>query len=179
LEPYGAIMVTIILPLNLSHPIFTAMAEQEKKIKIVTSNRKAFHEYEILTRYEAGLSLLGSEVKSLRAGKAQLADAYATVEDGEVFLVNFHISQYEMASHESHDPTRKRRLLLSKREIRKLWGATNEKGYTIIPLKVYFKGPYAKVEIATARGKRQYDKRQAIARREADREMARKLKDDR
>ena len=153
--------------------------EPEKKIKIVTTNRKAFYEYEILTRYEAGLSLVGTEVKSLRLGKVQLSDAYAVVEGGEVFLLNMHISQYDMANQENHDPTRKRRLLLSKKEIRKLWGATNEKGFTIIPLKVYFKGPYAKVEIATARGKRQYDKRQSIAKREADREIERKMRTDR
>ena len=155
------------------------MMEPEKKIKIVTTNRKAFYEYEILTRYEAGLSLVGTEVKSLRLGKVQLSDAYAVVEGGEVFLLNMHISQYDMANQENHDPTRKRRLLLSKKEIRKLWGATNEKGFTIIPLKVYFKGPYAKVEIATARGKRQYDKRQSIAKREADREIERKMRTDR
>ena len=152
------------------------MVESEKKIKIVVTNRKAFRDYEILAKFEAGLSLLGSEVKSLRAGKVQMADAYAVVDGGEVFLVNLHISTYEMATHVTHEPTRKRRLLLNKREIRKLWGATNEKGFTIIPLRIYFKGPYAKVEIATARGKRKYDKRQDIARREADREIERKIK---
>lgn len=153
------------------------MADSEPKIKIITTNRKAFHDYEILARYEAGISLVGTEVKSLRLGKAQLADAYATVEGGEVLLHNMHISQYDMAHRENHDPTRVRRLLLTKKEIRKLWGATNEKGLTIVPLKIYFKGPYAKVEIAVARGKRSYDKREAIARREADREMGRKMRD--
>ncbi|MCP4568584.1 MAG: SsrA-binding protein SmpB [FCB group bacterium] len=153
------------------------MTELEQKIKIVTTNRKAFHEYEIITRYEAGISLVGTEVKSLRLGKVQMSDSYAVVEGGEVFLINLHISQYNMADRENHDPIRRRRLLLNKREIRKLWGATNEKGFTIIPLKVYFKGPHAKVEIATARGKRQYDKRQSIAKREADREIERKIRD--
>lgn len=152
------------------------MAESEQNIKIVTTNRKAFHDYEIITRYEAGLSLVGTEVKSLRLGKAQLMDAYASVENGEVFLHNMHISQYDMAHRENHDPVRKRRLLLTKREIRKLWSASNEKGFTIVPLKVYFKGPYAKVEIAVARGKRTYDKRQAIAKRDAQREMERKVR---
>jgi SsrA-binding protein len=152
------------------------MNESEPKIKIVTTNRKAFHDYEIITRYEAGLSLVGTEVKSLRLGKAQLMDAYATVEGGEVFLHNMHISQYDMAHQENHDPIRKRRLLLTKREISKLWVATNEKGFTIVPLKVYFKGPFAKVEIAVARGKRTYDKRQAVAKRDAEREMERKLR---
>lgn len=152
------------------------MAESEQNIKIVTTNRKAFHDYEIITRYEAGLSLVGTEVKSLRLGKAQLMDAYAVVEGGEVFLHNMHISQYDMAHRENHDPVRKRRLLLTRREIRKLWTASNEKGFTIVPLRVYFKGPYAKVEIAVARGKRSYDKRQAIAKREAQREMERKVR---
>jgi SsrA-binding protein len=155
------------------------MTEPEKKIKVIATNRKAFHEYQIFTRYEAGLSLVGTEVKSLRLSKIQMSDAYAVVENGEVFLMNLHISTYDMAHRENHDPTRKRRLLLNKREIRKLWGATNEKGYTIIPLKIYFKGPYAKIEIATARGKKAYDKRQTIAKREADREMARKIRDSR
>lgn len=155
------------------------MAEPEKKIKVIITNRKAFRDYEIINRYEAGLSLVGSEVKSLRLGKVQMADAYAMVEGGEVFLVNMHINPYEMANLENHDPTRKRRLLLNKREIRKLWGAANEKGFTIIPLKIYFKGPYAKVEIATARGKKKYDKRQAIAKREADREIERKMRNSR
>ena len=154
------------------------MAESEEKIKVVTTNRKAFHDYEIIDRYEAGLSLVGTEVKSLRLGKAQMVDAYAVVEKEEVFLVNFHISQYDMAHRENHDPIRKRRLLLNRREIRKMWTATNERGFALIPLRVYFKGAYAKVEIAVARGKRKYDKRQAIARREADREIQRKIKDN-
>lgn len=153
------------------------MAESEEKIKVVTTNRKAFHDYEIIDRYEAGLSLVGTEVKSLRLGKAQMVDAYAVVEKEEVFLVNLHISQYDMAHRENHDPIRKRRLLLNRREIRKMWTATNERGFALIPLRIYFKGAYAKVEIAVARGKRKYDKRQSIARREADREMQRKIKD--
>ncbi len=153
------------------------MTEPAKNIKVVTTNRKAFHEYEIITKYEAGVSLMGTEVKSLRAGKVQMSDAYAIVEGGEVFLVNLHISPYESASHTTHEPTRKRRLLLNKREIRKLWGATNEKGLTIVPLRIYFKGPYAKIEIAVARGKRKYDKREAIARRDAEREISRKMRE--
>lgn len=153
------------------------MADTERKIRVIATNRKAFHNYHIHTRYEAGLELVGTEVKSLRLGKVQMSDAYASVEDGEVYLYNMHISAYDMASRENHDPIRKRRLLLNKREIRKLWGATNEKGYTIVPLRIYFKGPYAKLEIATARGKKSYDKRQDIARREAEREMSRKIKD--
>jgi SsrA-binding protein len=153
------------------------MTDSERKIKVMTTNRKAFHEFEIMERIEAGMSLVGSEVKSMRIGKIQMADSYATIIDGEVFLINLHISQYKMATIESHDPIRKRRLLLNKKEIKRLWKATNEKGYTIVPLKIYFKGPYAKVELGVARGKKQYDKRQAIAKREADRDMARKMKE--
>jgi len=153
------------------------MADTERKIKVIATNRKAFHDYHIHTKYEAGLELVGTEVKSLRLGKVQMSDSYAVVEEGQVYLYNMHISAYDMASRENHDPTRKRRLLLNKREIRKLWGATNEKGYTIVPLRIYFKGPYAKVEIATARGKKSYDKRQDIARREAEREMSRKIRE--
>jgi SsrA-binding protein len=151
----------------------------ERSIKVIATNRKAHFEYEILTRFEAGLSLVGTEVKSLRLGKIQMADAYVDIQNGQAFLLNLHISQYDMAHQENHEPTRKRRLLLNKREIRKLWNALNEKGLTIVPLKVYFKGPYAKVEIAMAKGKKKYDKREAIARREADREMARKIRGSR
>lgn len=162
---------------NRCQPVyFQAMPDSEKKIKVISRNRKAFYEYEILGKFEAGLSLLGSEVKSLRLGKVQMSDSYGIVEGGEVFLVKLHISPYEMADKEGHEPTRRRRLLLNKREIRKLWGAINERGYTIVPLRIYFKGPYAKVEIGIARGKRKYDKRQTVARREADREMERKIR---
>ncbi len=153
------------------------MTELEKKIKVVTTNRKAFHEYHISDRYEAGLSLVGTEVKALRLGKVQMGDAYVTIENDEAFLLNLHISQYAMSHYENHEPTRKRRLLLNKKEIRKLLRATNEKGYTIVPIKVYFKGAYAKVEIGLARGKRQYDKRQSIAKRESDRDIARKIRE--
>ncbi|MFH1700660.1 MAG: SsrA-binding protein SmpB [Candidatus Zixiibacteriota bacterium] len=153
------------------------MSDAERKIKVITTNRKAFHEFEIMERIEAGISLVGSEVKSIRIGKIQMADAYATIIEGEVILINLHISQYKMATVENHDPIRKRRLLLNKREIKKLWKAINEKGYTIVPLKIYFKGPYAKVELGIARGKKKYDKRQAIAKREADRDMARKIRE--
>ena len=153
------------------------MNEPEKKITVVTTNRKAFHLYEIMEKFEAGISLLGSEVKSLRIGKIQMSDAYVAIEEDEAFLLNLHISNYKMASYTDHDPTRKRKLLLNKREIKKLWKATNERGFTIIPLKVYFKGPYAKIEIALARGKKQFDKRQSIAKRDADRDIARKMRE--
>ncbi|MCK5126604.1 MAG: SsrA-binding protein SmpB [candidate division Zixibacteria bacterium] len=153
------------------------MNELEKKIKVITTNRKAFHEYYISDRFEAGLSLVGTEVKSLRDGKVQMSDAYVVIENGEAFLVNLHINQYKMSHLDNHEPARKRRLLLNKREIGKLRRASLEKGYTIVPLKIYFKGPYAKVEIGMARGKRQYDKRESIAKRESDRDIARKMRD--
>ncbi len=149
---------------------------RERKIKVVATNRKANFEYEIFTRYEAGISLVGTEVKSMRLGKIQMADAYVDIDGSDAFIVNLHISQYDMAHSENHDPTRKRRLLLNKREIAKLRNAMNEKGFTVIPLKVYFNGPYAKLEIATAKGKKKYDKREAIAKRDADREIARRLR---
>ena len=153
------------------------MDEHNKKITVVTTNRKAFHLFEILEKFEAGISLLGSEVKSLRIGKIQMSDAYVIIENDEAFLLNLHISNYKMASYDPHDPIRRRKLLLNKREIKKLWKSTNERGYTIVPLKVYFKGPYAKIEIAVARGKKQYDKRQSIAKRDADRDIARKMRE--
>ena len=141
--------------------------------RVVASNRRAFHDYHIDERFEAGLVLAGSEVKSLRDGKAQLADAYATAENGEVFLYNFHISPYDPASRFNHDPTRKRKLLLHKREIRKLAGLVQKKGLTIIPLQVHFTRGYAKVTLGVARGKKEYDKRRTIAEKDAAREIRR------
>ena len=142
-------------------------------LKVVVRNRKAQHDYELLDRFEAGLALQGSEVKSLRAGKASLSDAYAAPRGTEYFLVNLHITAYEKASVDSHDPLRARKLLLHKNQIRRLLMRTQERGLTLIPLQIYFRGPYAKVELALARGKRKYDKREAIAKREADRDIAR------
>jgi SsrA-binding protein len=145
-------------------------------MKIVTQNRKARHDYHIIETWEAGLVLKGTEVKSLREGKANLKDSYARVERGEVFLYRFHISPYEKGSHYNHDPLRPRKLLLHRREIRKLKGRVEERGLTLVPLKVYFKEGKAKVEIALAKGKRMYDKREAIARRDSDRDVSRTLK---
>ncbi len=142
-------------------------------IKIITQNRKARHDYHILDTWEAGIVLRGTEVKSLRAGMANLKDSYARVEAGEVILYQVHISPYEKGSIYNHPPLRPRKLLLHKKEIRKLRGRVVEKGLTLIPLKVYFKDGKAKVEIALARGKKFYDKREAIAKRDADREMER------
>lgn len=141
--------------------------------KVVTRNRKAFHEYRIEDRFEAGIVLVGSEVKSLRDGKANLQDSYCKVEAGEVMMMNCHISPYSQASHFNHDPVRPRKLLLHRREIRKLERAVTQKGYTIIPLQIYFLRGRAKVEIGLAKGKRQYDKRVDIADRESKRRLDR------
>ena len=145
-------------------------------IKIVTQNRKARHDYHILNRWEAGIVLKGTEVKSLRAGKANLKDSYARVIKGEVILFEFHISPYEKGSFFNHPPTRPRKLLLHKNEIRKLKGSVEEKGLTLVPLKVYFKSGKAKVELALAKGKKSYDRRADIAKRDAKREIDRVYK---
>jgi SsrA-binding protein len=142
----------------------------------VIRNRKAFRDYHILDRWEAGIALSGSEVKSLREGKANLTDAYARIQDGEVFLVNAHISPYDPASRENHEPRRERKLLLHRQEIRRLIGKVVEKGLTLIPLSFYFKQGKVKVELALATGKRKYDKRAAI--KEKDIRRARQRGDD-
>lgn len=150
------------------------MAEHEHHV--VVSNRKARHEYEILETWEAGLALTGTEVKSLRARNANLLDAYALLKGGEVWLLGMHISPYEHGSYANHDPIRTRKLLLQKRQILKLRGRVAEKGLALIPLSVYFKGPYAKVELALARGKKHYDKRESIKRRDAQRDVQQRIK---
>jgi SsrA-binding protein len=147
------------------------MAEARQRISI--SNRKARHDYSILETIEAGIVLTGTEVKSLRKGNANLQDSYAELRNGEVWLEGMHINPYEQGSIYNHEPRRKRKLLLQKKQIRKLIGGLKEKGLTLIPLSVYFKGPYAKVELALARGKKSFDKRAAIAEREAARNIAR------
>lgn len=154
------------------------MADGEN-IKVVARNRKARRDYEIHSTLEAGIELQGAEVKSLRLGKMNLSDAYAIVEDGQVILKNMHISPYEMATGEPPDPLRPRRLLLHRREIRKLYSQTEQKGMTLIPLTVYFKDKLAKIELAVATGRKKYDKRQAIAKAEADRRMKQALKKER
>ncbi len=146
----------------------------EPQIRPIATNRKARHNYAIEETYEAGISLVGSEVKTLRGGKASLQDAYAVIRDGEVFLLGVHIPPYAQASIQNHDPTRIRKLLLHKEEIRRLIGKINEKGLTLVPLRLYFKGNKVKAELALAKGKRAYDKRQSIAEREAKREMSRR-----
>jgi SsrA-binding protein len=144
-------------------------------IKVVATNRKASHEYFLLETLEAGLVLQGSEIKSLRAGRISLAEAYVRVENGEAWLVEAHIAPYEQAARQNHDPKRERKLLLHRKEIYRLEGEVRQKGVTIIPLKVYLKDGRAKIEIAIAKGKKLYDKREAIARRDAEREMERHL----
>ncbi|MBI4536012.1 MAG: SsrA-binding protein SmpB [Ignavibacteriae bacterium] len=142
--------------------------------KIVSTNRKARHDYTILDTYEAGIVLKGTEVKSLRRGNANLTDGYAMIKNGEVWLIGMHISPYEQGSYSNVDPLRIRKLLLHKKEIRKLVGRSAEQGVTLVPLKVYFKNNVAKVQIAVARGKKSYDKREAIAKRETERAIRRR-----
>jgi len=153
------------------------MAAKDKKddpnYRLVVKNRKAWHNYHILESIEAGLALVGTEVKSLRAGKCNLGDSYARIVEGEVILENMHISPYDQAHRFNHEPRRPRKLLLHSREIKRLIGKVQEKGLTLIPLKIYFKGRHAKVEIGLAQGKKLYDKREAIAKRESDREVQR------
>jgi len=150
--------------------------ENKNPEKNIVTNRKARHEYEILEGIEAGLVLLGSEVKSLRAGKANLNDAYALVKQGEIWVNGMHISPYEQNTNENLDPLRERKLLLKRNEIKKLSRRVEEKGFTLIPLRLYFKKNMVKVELGLARGKRQYDKKEAIAKRDAQRDMEREQK---
>jgi len=147
------------------------------EIRTICSNRKARHDYRILDSMEAGLVLTGSEVKSLRAGHANLKESYARIDDGEVFLVGATIRPYEMAGRFNHEPTRKRKLLLNRSEIRKLERQVEQKGVTLVPLKLYFKGGKVKLEVGLAVGKRQHDKRASIAEREAKRDMDRARKE--
>lgn len=144
--------------------------------RIAISNRKARHDYQILDVYEAGMVLKGSEVKSLRQGRANLQDSYAALKRGEMWLYNMHISPFEQANRFNHDPTRERKLLLNKSELRKLIGKTTEKGLTLVPLKVYFKKGIAKVELALAKGKKDYDRREDIKKRDVEREMRREFR---
>ena len=152
------------------------MAQQG--IKIAAENRKARHDYTIYETFEAGIELVGTEVKSLRAGKANLKDAYAQItKTAEVYVYNLHISPYDFGNQFNHDPLRPRRLLLHRSEIRRLIGKTKEKGYTLVPLKLYFTHGLVKMELALAIGQKLYDKRQAMAEKDAKREMDRSLKE--
>lgn len=144
--------------------------------RTVTVNRRARHNYHILDSIEAGIALTGTEVKSIRANRVNMSDGYARPEDGELWLHNVHIARYQEGNRENHDPTRPRKLLLHRRQINDLSAKVMQKGFTIVPLRLYFKNGNAKVEVGLARGKRLYDKRQSIARRETEREMERTLK---
>ena len=149
---------------------------EKPEIESIARNRRARHDYSIIDTWEAGLVLTGSEVKSLRDGKANLSDAYGIVRDGEIYLINLHISVYERASYNNHEPTRTRKLLLHKREITRLIGAIERQGLTLIPLELYFKRGIAKVAIALGKGKKQHDKREDAKARDADREIARAVR---
>ena len=148
---------------------------KERGQKVIASNRKARHDYSILDTYEAGMVLQGTEVKSLRAGKASLVDAFATVDDGEVWLRNVHIPEYTQGTWTNHMPRRTRKLLLHRREIERLIGKTKESGLSLVPLSMYFKDGKVKVELALAKGKKSWDKRQSLAKRDAERETTRAL----
>jgi SsrA-binding protein len=142
----------------------------------IAVNRKAYHDYHIQETLEAGIVLKGSEIKSIREGKVNLSDAYARPENGELWLYNSHIASYDAASYNTHEPTRPRKLLLHRKEINSLAGKVMQKGLTLVPLKLYIKHGVAKLELGVARGKKVYDKKEAIARRDADREMERAMK---
>jgi SsrA-binding protein len=151
------------------------MKQSDKKI--VATNRKAYHDYFIEETHEAGMVLTGSEIKSIRARRVNLRDSYVQVRNGELWLLDTHIAPYKQASLQNHEPKRDRKLLMHRREINRLQGKAQEKGYTIVPLRLYLTNNRAKVEIALVRGKKLYDKRRAIAKRDADREMQRAVKD--
>ncbi len=149
----------------------------DDNVKVVARNRKAYHDYHIDEKFEAGIELKGTEVKSIRDSRLNLKDSFARVENGEIILYNVHVSSYEQGNRFNHDPVRPRRLLMHRREIDRLKGKTQEKGYTLIPLRVYLRRGLVKVELALAHGKRKYDKRRAIAEKTARREAERELKE--
>ena len=147
--------------------------DETPEVETIARNKRARHEYHILETWEAGLVLTGTEVKSLRDGKANLTDAFGVVKDGEVFLLNLHVNPYEQGNQFNHEPTRTRKLLLHRREIRRMIGAVERQGLTLVPLELYFKGGRAKVELALGKGKKLHDKRDDLRRRDDEREMAR------
>ena len=150
--------------------------EREKAQSSIAENRKAFHDFHLLESFEAGLVLLGTEVKAIREGRVNLRDSFARVEDGEVFLYNVNISPYSHRGYADHEPLRRRKLLLRRDEIRKLVGKTVEKGMTLVPVRLYFKNGRVKVAVSLAKGKKEYDKRETIKRREVDRETRAAIK---
>ena len=152
------------------------MPDRKRAERLLADNRKAHHDYHILHTYEAGIVLLGTEVKSIREGRVNLRDSFARVEGAEVFIYNIHVSPYSHRGYADHEPTRRRKLLLHKSEIRKLIGKTVERGMTLIPVRMYLKNGRAKVVVGVAKGKKLYDKRETIRRREAERETRRAIK---
>ncbi len=146
-------------------------------VKIVATNRKAFHDYFIVETVEAGIVLTGTEIKSVREGKVSLRDGYATLRDGEVWMISVHIAPYDHGHRDNHEPRRERKLLLHRREIERLVSKVNERGWTIVPIRMYLRRNKAKVELALVRGKRLYDKREAIAQRDSERDLRRTLKE--
>ncbi|HEY1912853.1 MAG TPA: SsrA-binding protein SmpB [Vicinamibacterales bacterium] len=155
------------------------LTEREKAQKSIAENRKAFHDFHLLESFEAGLVLLGTEVKAIREGRVNLRDSFARVEDNEVFLYNVNISPYSHRGYADHEPLRRRKLLLHRSEIRKLIGKTTEKGMTLVPVRLYFKDGRVKVSVSLAKGKKDYDKRETVKRREADRETRAAVKSHR
>jgi len=153
-----------------------AKKQRDSDRKIVCRNKRARFDYKIGEVFEAGMVLTGTEVKSLRLGRANLSDAYARVIDGEVWMLNAHISPYPFTRYDNHEPERRRKLLMRKREIKRLYGRTQERGMSLIPLSIYFKEGWAKVELGLAQGKQSYDKRQTLKKRAADLDMARALR---
>lgn len=157
----------------------TGLAPKQQGVKKIADNRKAFHEYFVLERFEAGIELAGTEVKSIRAGQVNLKDSFCTVKDGELFVRGMHISPYEHGNIFNKDPVRPRRLLMHKREILRLYAKVKQDGYALVPLSVYFRGPHIKLSVGLCKGKKLYDKRSAAAARDAKREMDRTLKERR
>ena len=153
--------------------------DREKAQQNIAENRKAFHDYHVLETFEAGVALVGTEVKSIREGNVNLRDSFARIESGEVWLYNVHINPYSHRGYSDHEPTRRRKLLLRKAEIRKLIGKTVEKGLTLVPTRMYLRNGFVKVSLALAKGKKAYDKRETIKRREADRDTRAAVKERR
>ena len=162
--------------LRLIQPLNKKPTLQKGQIKIVAENRKARRDYFIVDQYESGMVLTGTEVKSLRLGRANLKDSYARIKDGEVFVYQLHIAPYPFAYYDNHDPLRPRKLLLHKHEIKRLYGKINEKGHTLVPIRIYFKNGKVKILLALVKGKRKYDKREAIRRRDEQRDLDRESK---
>ena len=153
------------------------MAEKKQTSRIIAQNRKAWHDYFVDEKYEAGIALFGTEVKSIRNGAVNLKDSYCSLKNGELFVIGMHVSPYEKGNIFNREPLRDRKLLMHKREIMKLGGLMTQKGYTLVPLSLYFSGKNVKVEIGLCRGKKLYDKRDSAAEKQANREMDRRLKD--